>query len=425
MSFETIKGYKEVKDEFELLKNLCSYRENLDSHGIMIPDSLLLYGPEGMGKKFMAEEFVKELPYESFTFTADDDCDSQRKEFHAFIDATDTEKLYLINIEGIDKIAAMQGGEGLGMLSEFLDLDLYGANFFVIATADKKDEIPESFFHDQLFERSVCVAYPDLGDVTEMYESIIQKKNLVMEVSVENASSIFFRNRYREIESIIDMAAAKTLIASKGQMPEDGKLHISEECFMNAVLEREYDSPTEVLNDEEELFKVALHEAGHIIAGELVQPGCVGYASIRTGTKDEREGFTARCADWNVERIKQAVYSLAGKAAVELRYGADTNGSSSDIDKAIENLVYDVYTDGIKGLSLVILRHLDDESETLKAKQEDAVYALLNEAYRLASHIVSRNAEPLEALARALMKKTWLLHSEIREILTGYTLREE
>ena len=46
MSFETIKGYKEVKDEFELLKNLCSYRENLDSHGIMIPDSLLLYGPE-------------------------------------------------------------------------------------------------------------------------------------------------------------------------------------------------------------------------------------------------------------------------------------------------------------------------------------------------------------------------------------------
>ena len=126
-----------------------------------------------------------------------------------------------------------------------------------------------------------------------------------------------------------------------------------------------------------------------------------------------------------MERIKQAVYSLAGKAAVELRYGADTNGSSSDIDKAIENLVYDVYTDGIKGLSLVILRHLDDESETLKAKQEDAVYALLNEAYRLASHIVSRNAEPLEALARALMKKTWLLHSEIREILTGYTLREE
>lgn len=425
MSFESIKGYKEVKNEFSLIKDLCSRRELLSEYGIGIPSSLLLYGQEGMGKKFMAEKLLEELGYPSFILTPNEDCGEQTEALAAWAGETDDAPFSVICIEEIDKIAAMEGGAGLEMLESILKYDLYGEDVFVIATSDNRSEIPDVLLHDRLFERSVLVTYPDLDDVTEMYEDILLKKHLETGVSVENAACMFFRCRYREIESIIDLAAARTVIGMKEDLRDGSAVMISEEDLLRAVTEREYDCPTEVPNDEEELFKVALHEAGHVVAGELVQPGCIGYASIRTGTKDEREGFTSRCADWNVDRTLQAAYSLAGKAAVELRYGSDTNGSSSDIDKAIENLVYDVYTDGIKGLSLVILRHLDDESETLKAKQEDAVYALLNEAYRRASHIVSRNAEPLEAIAKALMKKTWLLHSEIREILSGYTLKTE
>ena len=102
-----------------------------------------------------------------------------------------------------------------------------------------------------------------------------------------------------------------------------------------SVLRMIYDSPDNYTKaSAEDMKKTALHEAGHLVVSEVLCPGSVGLASLRSTGRDSTGGFIHRCKELS-RRPYYVLVSLAGKAAVELYY-CDTvaSGCRSDINRA-------------------------------------------------------------------------------------------
>ena len=107
------------------------------------------------------------------------------------------------------------------------------------------------------------------------------------------------------------------------------------EDLVKSVLRMIYDSPDNYTKtSSEDMKKTALHEAGHLVVSEVLCPGSVGLASLRSTGRDSTGGFIHRCKELS-RRPYYVLVALAGKAAVELYY-CDTvaSGCQSEINRA-------------------------------------------------------------------------------------------
>jgi len=194
---------------------------------------------------------------------------------------------------------------------------------------------------------------------------------------------------------------------------------ITMEDLVEAVLKKEYAAQDNLIKtSQEELQRIALHEAGHLVVSEVLSPGSVGFASLRTKGRDSTGGFVRRCKKIT-NNPYQIMISMGGKAAEELYY-ADryVDGCQGDISKAIElirNAVSEQATCGI-GLVDVETRNTPVMSENLNSRNEAVVQAELDRFLLETKAILFKNKEFLERVQSALLEKETLLYSDIQSI---------
>jgi len=222
-----------------------------------------------------------------------------------------------------------------------------------------------------------------------------------------------------ELESILNEAAINAAYAKRES--------ISMDDLTKAVLRKHYgvqDDCAEVRGDH--LKEVALHEAGHLVVSEVLCPGSVGLASLRTTGENGKGGFIMRCRELE-RRVHYILVLLAGKAAVELYHSKTcANGCQSDIKRAVENIREAIQKSGICGLSLVDVtsRRGPEASESLKARTEAAIHAELERYLFISREILQQNRVFLEKAAAALEEKETLLYSDIRALRESVTVIE-
>lgn len=422
MAFDNIIGYEGVRVEFSFLKKLFAHRSELSERSVDIPCSLLLHGPAGRGKKFMASEFVRELGYDSFTFTLEEKCETQLENFIAWLDKADRDDdndLHVICVHSLDRIAEMDGENGTVMLRTFLDRDLNGSNLFVIATSDTiREGLPVCFRHDRLFERALFIDEPDLEDAREFLRHLAAKKQLTLGICEDDAAKAVTGISYAGLDSFLNHAVYLSLDDKTGSGPGV----ISRENFTNTWFRLIFGSGDMSGDWDDAMRRAACHEAGHVLVGEAFRPGCMGTAGIREGTGIPYRGLVTRCLPDETDGKLMAAYYLAGMAAEEHCFEGKEAGASSDIEKAMDILRDYVTSEGLKGLSAVSQGDPRNDSPARKERQENAVDELMEEAYGKAMRIIKENAETLTALTEALYERKFLYASEIGEILKKHPL---
>lgn len=422
--FESIIGYGYVKKAFAEILITLNQSEVLAKRGVSVQHTLLLSSCDHFGKTFMAKEFAKATGREEIacgfdTFSKDTANALTELYFHS-----DKEQKYIVILTDFDRLMK-EYGEDAKKLLPVIDEAAKAANdrFFFVATAEDRDALPPETA--EYFRDTICIDAPALDDTREIYRHLLAKKNLVAGMDEGDAIKALAFESYRSAELILE----KAIIFEYRKYPtalsvENEPLFLHADSFTNAILDSNYNKGVHGRKkDAEKLEHAAVHEAGHALAAELLQPGIVGFIAINENIGSEEGGGTFLSERWKSsakENDADVIMKLAGKAAEEVVYGRDHGGASSDIRDCYSRLGYRVVLDGLDGLEFTQpCRPNECISETQLSRQEQAIQARLIRDYDIAKRLITENRKALDELSGALRENMFVPASVIRKAVTN------
>ncbi len=419
-AFDKIIGYKAIKEE---LLQVCDMIHNSDMYralGAKMPRGILIHGEPGLGKTLMAKCFIAESGLTAYTIRRSKGTDDFVSEIADTFHKAKEQAPAIVFLDDIDKFANEdddhRDAKEYVAVQSGID-EVSGAEVFVLATANDIDKLPTSLWRSGRFDRKIQVLCPSPEDSREIIKYYLKDKKVSADVNLDDIANMISYNSCAELETVLNEAAIRAAFHRKE--------HITREDLVEAVLRMVYEMPDDCIKAfDDNAKRVALHEAGHLVISEVLCPGSIGLASLRTNASESSEGFVRRCKTLP-RRPYHILLLLGGKAAVELYY-ADTcsSGCQSDIRRAADQVKYAVAESGSCGFGLIDIemRRADECSESLKARRESVVQAELEHYLLKARDILLKNKEFLEKATDALLHKRTLLYSDIKNIRDSVTV---
>lgn len=421
-AFDKIIGYQTIKEELLQICDMIHNREIYENLGAKLPQGILLYGDPGLGKSLMAKSFITESGLPAYIVRRDkgsddfigkitDTFEKAKKNAPAIVLLDDMDKFANEDDRHIDaeEYVAVQAG---------ID-EVKGCNVFVFATVNEIRKLPRSLIRSGRFDRKIEVNSPTDRDAEEIIKYYLAEKKVSDNVNMDDLVKMVSYGSCAELETILNEAAIGAAYARKEKIEMDD--------LVKSVLRMQYDAPDNFTKKSSDALKeIALHEAGHLVVSEILTPGSVGLASLRTAGRDSTGGFIHRCMPVT-RRAHHILISLAGKAAVELYYsGVCASGCQSDIRKAADNIRDAISESGTGGFGMIdVANHrFPESSESFNSRNESVVHAELERYMFKAREILIKNRDFLERAAQMLSEKETLLYSDIRKLRESIKITE-
>lgn len=415
-SFDKIIGYETIKNELMQICDMINNKSVYEKLGAKLPMGVLLYGDPGLGKTLMAKCFIEECKLEAFTIRKNKSENFVEHISEVFKQAKEKAPA-IIFLDDMDKFANEDNNhrdaEEYVAVQAGID-DVKGTGVFVLATVNEHHKLPRSLTRSGRFDRCIEVCSPNSQDCVKIIKHYLADKKVADDINIEDISKMISYSSCAELETIMNEAA---ILAGFKR-----KECIEMSDIVSSVLKMEYNSPDDFTKvTDAELKKIAYHEAGHLVMSEILCPGSIGLASVRTSGRNSVGGFVRRCKKLpNAE--SHILVSLSGKAAVELNYGICADGCESDIKRAFECIRDEISENGSMGFSMVdVANHrFPETSESLNSRNESIVQTELERYFYKAKEIILKNKEFLDTVVCALIEKETLLSSDIKKIREKY-----
>ena len=421
-AFDRIIGYQTIKEELLQICDMIHNREIYENLGAKQPQGILLYGDPGLGKSLMAKSFITESGLPAYIVRRDkgsddfigkitDTFEKAKKNAPAIVLLDDMDKFANEDDRHIDaeEYVAVQAG---------ID-EVKGCNVFVFATVNEIRKLPRSLIRSGRFDRKIEVNSPTDRDAEEIIKYYLGQKKVSDNVNMDDLVKMVSYGSCAELETILNEAAIGAAYARKEKIEMDD--------LVKSVLRMQYDAPDNFTKKSSDALKeIALHEAGHLVVSEILTPGSVGLASLRTAGRDSTGGFIHRCMPVT-RRAHHILISLAGKAAVELYYsGVCASGCQSDIRKATDNIGDAISESGTCGFGMIdVANHrFPESSESFNSRNESVVQAELERYMFKVREILIKNRDFLEKAAQMLSERETLLYSDIRKLRESIKITE-
>ena len=421
-AFDKIIGYQTIKEELLQICDMIHNREIYENLGAKLPQGILLYGDPGLGKSLMAKSFITESGLPAYIVRRDkgsddfigkitDTFEKAKKNAPAIVLLDDMDKFANEDDRHIDaeEYVAVQAG---------ID-EVKGCNVFVFSTVNEIRKLPRSLIRSGRFDRKIEVNSPTDRDAEEIIKYYLAEKKVSDNVNMDDLVKMVSYGSCAELETILNEAAIGAAYARKEKIEMDD--------LVKSVLRMQYDAPDNFTKKSSDALKeIALHEAGHLVVSEILTPGSVGLASLRTAGRDSTGGFIHRCMPVT-RRAHHILISLAGKAAVELYYsGVCASGCQSDIRKAADNIRDAISESGTGGFGMIdVANHrFPESSESFNSRNESVVHAELERYMFKAREILIKNRDFLERAAQMLSEKETFLYSDIRKLRESIKVTE-
>lgn len=421
-ALDKVIGYEAIKNELLQICDMIHNREIYEELGARLPQGILLYGEPGLGKTLMAKSFIEESGLKAYIVRrnkGDDDFIGEITDtFHRAKENTPC----VIFLDDMDKFANEDSdhrdAEEYVAVQSGID-EVKNCDVFVLATANEMRKLPGSLVRSGRFDRKIEVKCPTDKDANKIIAHYLSDKKVSKNVNMEDLSKMISYSSCAELETILNEAAISAAYKRKTD--------IEMEDIVKSVLRMIYDSPDNYTKtSSEDIKKTALHEAGHLVVSEVLCPGSVGLASLRSTGRDSTGGFIHRCKELS-RRPYYVLVSLAGKAAVELYY-CDTvaSGCRSDINRACNYIRDGISENATLGFGMIDVstRSFPETSENMNSRSEAVTHAELERYMRIAKDILLKNREFLERVTAALIEKETLLYSDIRALTESTTITE-
>ncbi len=444
-TFEDVAGADEEKEELEEIVEFLKAPDKYNKLGARIPKGVLLVGPPGTGKTWLARAVAGEAGVPFFSISGSDFV-----EMFVGVGASRVRDLFeqakknspcIIFIDEIDAVGR-QRGAGLGgghdereqTLNQLLvEMDGFGANegVILIAATNRPDVLDPALMRPGRFDRQVIVSYPDINGREAILKVHARKKPLAPDVKLKTIAKTTAGFTGADLENLLNEAA---LLAARKNKKAITMEEI-EEATIKVVVGAE--KKTRVMSDKEKKL-TAYHEAGHAICFHelatqdpvheisIIPRGMAGGYTMPLPSEDK--SYNSR-----TEMLEDIVVCLGGRVAEAIILDDISTGASNDIEKATKTARDMVTKYGMtkelgcicygKDNSAVFLGrdmgHTQDYSERTAAKIDELILEIVNNAYDRAETILKDNIDKLHEVAAYLIKHEKMGGEDFEAVMNG------
>jgi len=442
-------GMENVKAEAREVVELIRDRVRVKKIGGKILRGILMLGPPGCGKTYLAKAIATEtgLPFISMS-------GSEFVEVFVGVGASRVRELFkraralayghggcIVFIDELDAIArkrvfsAFGGTEETNSTQNQLLAEMDGLqereeksgelnpaqNVIVIgATNAQEDNLDRAILRPGRFDRKLYIDLPNLDDREKLFQYYLSKMQYDAKVDVGRLARKAVYKSPADIENIVREAA---LIATREKRDTITLDDISE------AMERIDLGIKHKLNmTPHEKEMTAYHEAGHLIAMYLLHPtNDVFKASIipRRGMLGVVHGQPHAEIYTNSKEKKMAdiTVSLSGYVAEKMKYGTTSDGVSSDFHNAMRVAHDMVWRLGMSEKSFIGDYTAIPESqlsEKLKEELNDETGKIFQKCLKNVEDLLTKERILLDRFAKELLEKEELDYDEIDAVFKEY-----
>ena len=440
VTFAQVAGLEEEKTELAEIVDFLKMPKKYIDIGARIPRGVLLVGPPGTGKTYIAKAVAGEADVPFYSISGSDFV-----EMFVGVGASRVRDLFeqakrnpasIVFIDEIDAVGRKRGA-GLGgghdereqTLNQLLvEMDGFGTNegVIILAATNRPDILDPALLRPGRFDRRVVVNRPDVKGREAVLKVHADGKQLSSDVDLKQLSQTTMGFTPADLENLLNEAALLAARENKKAIEND---HIRR-VFVKVVMGTEKKS--RVISDKERRV-TAYHEAGHAIMLEVLsemEPTHI-VSIIPTGMaggfamglpKEDRPDRTKK------EMEQRIVVFLGGRAAESIVLKDITTGASHDIEQATaiaRNMVVKY------GMSEVVgpiqlgnenqevflgrdFAHQRNYGEQVASMIDNEIKRLVEDAYSEALRILTEHIEVLHKISGELLRKEKLSGDEIR-----------
>ncbi len=439
IKFTDVAGVDEAKKELEevvdFLKNPGKYKEI----GARTPKGVLLVGPPGCGKTLLSRSIAGEAGVPFFSIAG-----SEFMEMLVGVGAARVRDMFaqakknapgIIFIDEIESIGRARGnGMGGGhdereqTLNQILvEMDGFTPNesVIVVAATNRPDLLDPALVRPGRFDRRVVIGFPDLHEREEIIKLHMKGKPFSKDADMHRLARRTVGFSGADLANMLNEAA---ILAAREGKKEIGPLDLEE-----AATKVKMGPQRKRMQSEKDRNLAAYHEAGHAMVGHIlpmvdpvhritiVSRGMSGGHTMFPPTEDRSNETKSRL-------LQQIATALGGRAAEEMIFKDVSTGASNDMEVAT-NIAREMVTSyGMSNLGPLTISPRGGNfgmyreegaavSEVLQAKIDIEISKIIDQAYKEAKEILSRNKPKLDKVAKALLDKETLDTDEFEKIV--------
>lgn len=448
VKWDEVIGLEEAKTEAWEVVELLKDRTLTTRIGGKILRGILLTGPPGCGKTYLAKAIATEagIPFISVS-------GSEFVEVFVGVGPSRVRKLFkqarqlsqihgacIIFIDELDAVGIERKADlGFGarteanntvnqLLVEMDGIQEKGADVIVIgATNAPESALDAALLRPGRFDRKIYVDLPTLEDRAQLFTYYLNKVAHEETIEVGKLARRCVWKSPADIENIIKEAA---LIAARHKREQVGEKDMHEAIER---IELGFKHHRRLTADEKK--RVAYHEAGHLLATYFLHPTDDVFKASIISRRDAlgmvfhqpREELFTSSRDRILANVKVA---LGGYGAEKLKFASTSDGVAQDFRNAMQqahNMVWK-YGMGLSGLigdhELLVGQarfrgesHEDKLSDNLKDKLNSETQQILQECLKEVEQLFKKEESLLNRFANELIKKDELEYDDIETIM--------
>ncbi len=427
-SFDDIGGQAPAKQELKEALDFVLHAGRIAKMGIRPLKGILLTGPPGTGKTLLAKAaaaythsvFMAASGSEFIEVYAGVGAQRVRQLFKAARERAVKEKKEgaIIFVDEIDVLGSQRGShtghlEYDQTLNQLL-VEMDGvkndeqARILVVGATNREDMLDPALLRPGRFDRIVRVDLPDKAARQHILEIHCRNKPLADDVSLESIAQESFGFSGAHLESVANEAA---ILALRDDSPIIQQRHFKEavdKVMMGEKLDRK--------PNDDERYRIAVHETGHALLSELNRPGSVSHLTVTNRGRAlgymraiPEDDFYLYTRDYLEQQIQ---ICLAGAAAEKIVLASQSTGASNDFSEAIK-FTRQIITSGLSSLGVIWEEIIPREHYHKEVRE------IINHQENIVEDLLKSRLDLLTETAQLLVDREYLSGGELREMIRG------
>jgi cell division protease FtsH len=435
-TFADIGGHEGTVAELRELVEFLRAPDAFHAVGARTPKGVLMFGPPGTGKTLMARAVAGEAGVPFFVISG-----SEVTGFLIGLGVARIKKLFrqarkrggVIFIDELDAIGGRRGrnqshNEDDRTLNQLLvEMDGFSPreHVLVIGATNRQEDLDPALLRPGRFDRAVAVGLPTASEREAILRLHVSQRGVPLDPDVDLArlARLMPQNSGADLANLINEAA---IAAAREHVRVVGWQHF-EQARDRLLLGKER---TGFRATDDEWRAVAVHEAGHALAGLLFHAED-GLHKVTIQPRGQAMGVAHFSPGEQVLHSRrylegQICKGLGGRAAEEIVFGTDavTSGAKADLQyttRVAREMVYKLGMGPNTGLVAFDERESGGAvSAELHAAMDRDVRHIVELLYLRVREAIERHRIALEALAEALLDKETLEGGEALALLQSH-----